>query len=98
LFWLVVLITPSRALNSILVFLFVSWTDRVTTDVLPALFMNRNFTLAFTSVASVIVGSFTKLWPFEHVGGRAPVQAYFKDSMMLVFPQPLAPTIIVNGE
>lgn len=29
--------------------------------------------------------------PLEHVGGSAPVQAYFNDSIILVFPHPFAP-------
>jgi hypothetical protein len=36
-------------------------------------------------------------YPFV-LGGREPVHENFRLSIMVVFPQPFAPTIIVSGE
>lgn len=36
--------------------------------------------------------------PLLTPGGRAPVTAYFNDSIIVVLPQPLFPTMIVRGE
>lgn len=39
-----------------------------------------------------------KLWPLLAPGGISPVNAYFRHSMMVVFPHPFWPTISESGE
>ena len=48
-------------------------------------------------IVPVMEGSLTKDCPDRAEGGKLPVHAYLRHSMMVVFPQPLAPTIIVRG-
>jgi len=43
-------------------------------------------------------GSCTNACPFLIPGGMDPVTTYLSDSMMVVLPQPFAPTIMVRGE
>mmetsp|Transcript_34041 Transcript_34041/g.75023 ORF Transcript_34041/g.75023 Transcript_34041/m.75023 type:complete len:468 (-) Transcript_34041:161-1564(-) len=96
---LVVRSTPSSALNSSLDFFFSTCSERTATQVCPDWFWKRSLICALTLVESVMEGSFTRLWPlFDPPGGSAPVQANLRLSMMVVFPHPFAPTIIVSGE
>jgi len=93
---LVCLITPSNVLNVACVFFCVSCSDRITTMSCPARLVNRSLMLAFTSGMPAIFGSCTKR-PLSPPGGERPVVAYLRHSMMVVFPQPFAPTIMVRG-
>jgi hypothetical protein len=63
----------------------------------PALFLKASLMHAFTSVCPEIFGSWMKAWPLLEFGGRSPVVAYLRHSMVVVFPQPLGPMITVRG-
>lgn len=54
------------------------------------LLLKRSLMLAFTLLWPTALGSWTKDCPDLLPGGRDPVTAYFKDSIIVVFPQPFA--------
>lgn len=60
--------------------------------------LNLNLMLALTLVWPMDRGSWTKLWPDLLPGGNEPVTAYLRDSIIVVLPQPLAPTMMVRGK
>ena len=90
--------TPSRALNDKLdLFCFTSIL-RTTTMGEPALLVKRSLMLALQVGRPMPLGSCTKAWPDLFPGGRLPVTEYLRASMIVVFPHPLAPTIMVRGK
>ena len=81
---------PSRALKLALVFFCVTSMLRAMTMLVPFMPVIRSLMLALLEVCPMDLGSWTKDCPDLLPGGREPVTAYFRDSIMVVFPQPFA--------
>ena len=95
-----VCIIMSVASSALYVYLLRAWLtcrSRTHTMVWLILFLNLSLIWPLTSDAWLILGSCTKDCPAALPGGSAPVVANLRHSMMVVLPQPLAPTITVSG-
>ena len=79
-------IVPSRALKLAVVFFWVTSMDLATTMDNPSVLVNLNLMLPFTLVWPIDLGSWTKLCPDLFPGGKEPVTAYLRDSIIVVLP------------
>ena len=52
----------------------------------PSVLVNLNLMLALTLLCPIDLGSWTKLWPDLMPGGKEPVTAYLRDSIIVVLP------------
>lgn len=83
--------TPSSCLNVKDAFFCVTSIERTTTMDEPARLVNRNLILPLTLLRPTLFGSWTNDCPLLMPGGKFPVTANLRVSMIVVFPQPLAP-------
>ena len=79
-------IVPSNALKLAVVFFCETSIDRATTMDEPSVFVKRNLILALTLACPMERGSCTKLCPDLIPGGKEPVTAYLRDSIIVVLP------------
>ena len=80
---------PSRALKDAVVFFCVTSILRATTMEEPSVLLKRSLMLPLTLVVPRDLGSWMKLCPALTPGGKDPVTAYLRDSMMVVLPASL---------
>jgi hypothetical protein len=70
--------------------------SRTHTIVCAILFLKRSLICPLISLVPASFGSCTKDCPADAPGGSAPVVAYFRHSMIVVLPQPFAPTMTLR--